>query len=57
MTDAYFTQQFGYKMTVCEHLQFVDLWFVLIIINDLLIIVGSLLKLLIDYDVRQLVVS
>jgi len=44
----FFKNNFGKELSASDQLNFVDFWIVLIVINDLLIIAGSVLKLMIE---------
>ncbi|XP_037091312.1 mucolipin-3-like [Pollicipes pollicipes] len=44
-TQTTMKKYFQYDLTLDEHLRFLNLWYVLIIINDVLIIVASLIKI------------
>ena len=44
----FFKSNFGKDLSFSDQMNFVDFWIVLIVINDLLIIAGSLLKLMIE---------
>ncbi|PAA92221.1 hypothetical protein BOX15_Mlig003171g4 [Macrostomum lignano] len=48
-TRRYFRNNFNYKLNLDEQCEFINLWFALIILNDLLTLIGSLMKILIEY--------
>uniref|UniRef100_A0A1I8IU21 WSC domain-containing protein n=1 Tax=Macrostomum lignano TaxID=282301 RepID=A0A1I8IU21_9PLAT len=50
-TLEYFLQTEDYRLSLDEQFEFVNLWFVLIMLNDLLTVVGSIQKILIEYKV------
>jgi len=47
-TKKFFRINFQTKLTFCEEMQFLNLWYVVICINDILIIIGSIIVELIE---------
>ncbi|KAK6037903.1 hypothetical protein COOONC_24592 [Cooperia oncophora] len=45
----YFENMFKIKMSISDQLDFLNLWYVMIVINDVLIIVGTLSKISIEF--------
>ncbi|KAK5971005.1 PKD channel domain containing protein, partial [Trichostrongylus colubriformis] len=45
----YFENMFKIKMSISDQLDFLNLWYVMIVINDVLIIVGTLFKISIEF--------
>ncbi|EYB83085.1 hypothetical protein Y032_0343g3062 [Ancylostoma ceylanicum] len=45
----YFENQFKVKISVSDQLEFLNLWYVMIVINDVLIIVGTVSKISIEF--------
>ncbi|KAE9416306.1 hypothetical protein Angca_002440, partial [Angiostrongylus cantonensis] len=48
-TVEYFEGMFKTKVSVCDQLDFLNLWYVMIVINDVLIIVGTVSKISIEF--------
>ena len=46
--DLFFRRHYGWSLTVNEKLDFLNLWYVMICINDIMIILGSVIKQLIE---------
>jgi len=47
-TDRFFKSHYGWNLTVNEKLEFLNLWYVMICTNDIMIILGSIIKQLIE---------
>ncbi|KAJ1358660.1 hypothetical protein KIN20_017141 [Parelaphostrongylus tenuis] len=45
----YFESMFKTKLPVCDQLEFLNLWYVMIVVNDVLIIVGTVSKISIEF--------
>lgn len=52
-TVQFFRNHFGKRLTVNDKLEFLNMWYVMIIINDALIIVGSAIKIQIENKVTD----
>lgn len=46
--DAFFSRNYGWSLTVNEKLEFLNMWYVMICTNDGMIILGSIIKQLIE---------
>ncbi|KRX93818.1 Mucolipin-3, partial [Trichinella pseudospiralis] len=44
-------EKIGLRITVSDQLQFLNLWYVLIVVNDICILLGTTLKLILEYRV------
>lgn len=47
-TATFFKEHFGTSLSVNDRLEFLNLWYVLIIINDIVVIIGSVIKMEIE---------
>lgn len=52
-TVVFFQRYFGKELTLEERMEFVNFWYILICINDILIIMGSFLKIGLESKVRR----
>ena len=50
--SAFFEKHYKIKLTMTETMQFLNLWYVVICINDVLIIIGTILKEMIENERR-----
>lgn len=50
-TDEYFRRRFNRCLTKHDRLEFLNLWYVLIIVNDVLLVAGSVIKELMESQV------
>lgn len=53
-TEMFFRRHFGKELSFEERMEFVNLWYLLICINDILIILGSILKIGLESKVSYL---
>lgn len=53
-TNDFFQRHFKRRMSKHDRLEFLNLWYVLIIINDILLIGGSIIKELMENQVIEL---
>lgn len=51
--SAFFKEQYDKKLSFQDQLDFIDFWFVMIIINDILIIAGSAIKIRIEQRITE----
>ena len=50
--SSFFERHYKIKLTMTETMQFLNLWYVVICINDVLIIIGTILKEMIENERR-----
>uniref|UniRef100_T1J1M4 Uncharacterized protein n=1 Tax=Strigamia maritima TaxID=126957 RepID=T1J1M4_STRMM len=48
VTDEFFEKRFEKRLTISDNLEFLNCWYVLIVIDDIIIIMGSIIKLQIE---------
>ncbi|XP_014668280.1 PREDICTED: mucolipin-3-like [Priapulus caudatus] len=48
-TAAFFREHFGRELSPSDRAAFVNLWYVMIVVNDVLIVVGTVIRMQIDY--------
>ena len=52
-TETFLAHRHGWRLTTAERLDFLNLWYIMICINDLLIVLASLAKLCIELRMRE----